>query len=254
MKMLSGIVGLTLTSVAALSSATAGDYQSGGYKDGPAYTRYVPYTSWTGFYVGANIGGVWDDLKVTDIDGYAAAAVPGTKTGLTTDGVFGGGSMGYNIQRGPVVFGIEGDIGGMSLSDKKLLNGTLSGTSVGIDSGLYGDVTGRLGYVFDRSLVYAKGGFAFYDGENKFSTVTGSYSGNTTTNTFTGWTFGGGVEYKLNTAWSLKLEYQYFDFGRENFTVFNAAGAPFRFKDDLTVNSVKVGVNYFIYPTYLPLK
>ena len=61
--------------------------------------------------------------------------------------------------------------------------------------GLYGDLTGRLGYAFGPALVYAKGGFAFFDGEAKV-TIAGDTS--TATNTFTGWTLGGGLEYALS--------------------------------------------------------
>jgi outer membrane immunogenic protein len=252
MRIFTGMAGLIVAAAAVTSAQAGGFCQPAGYKDSSGFC--VPYSIWAGLYVGANVGGAFDTLSVNDINAYALGAAPGTRTDVKTDAFFGGVSAGYNIQQSNFVFGVEADIGGMSLSDTKLLTGTASGTVVGIDSGLYGDVTGRLGYNFGHVLIYGKGGFAFYQADDRFSTGTGSFSRATTAETFTGWTAGGGIEYKINTAWSFKLEYQYFDFGSENFTVFNAVGTPFHFKDDLTVNTVKVGANYWLSPGYAPLK
>jgi outer membrane immunogenic protein len=210
-----------------------------------AYPRYqgAPF-GWTGFYVGGNVGWAWSDARITDVDSYAAAAVPGTVTTVKSDGFFGGGQIGYNFQSGPLVLGIEADLGGMDIGRSRLLTGSVSGTRVGQDSGLYGDVTGRVGFAAARTLFYAKGGWAFFDGTERFSTVTGSFSGKTDTGTFNGWTLGAGIEHMLDRYWSVKVEYQHFDFGREDFTVLNAASKPFRFKDDLEVDTVKIGLNY----------
>jgi outer membrane immunogenic protein len=221
------------------SAADLGRYEGGSMKD-----SYVPAFSWTGFYLGGHLGGAWGDLDVTDKDAYGANANPGDHTKVEPNGVFGGVTLGYNWQRGSLVIGLEGDLGYMGLDDNALLTGTASGTRVGVDSGLYGDGTVRLGVTSGRALFYAKGGVAFFNGENSFSTVTGSYSSHTSTETFVGWTAGGGVEYALSPAWSLKAEYQYFDFGKEDSTVFNAGNTPYQFTNDLTAQTVKAGLNY----------
>jgi outer membrane immunogenic protein len=245
----SGILGLTLSSVIALASANAADIYvpgpvgPGGYKDAP----WVP--TWAGFYVGVDVGGAWakDHVSPTVADG---GTFPRHNT-LSTDGVFGGGTLGYNFQRGAFVFGVEGDLGGMNISQKKA--DPLGGTEIDfLNSGLYGDVTGRLGYSWGPALLYAKGGFAFYDGEAKTTTaIPGFTVGNTST--FTGWTLGGGVEYKINPAWSLKAEYLHFDFGSERATLTSGAGV-FGYKNELTVDTAKVGINYYFLPSYVPLK
>jgi outer membrane immunogenic protein len=241
-----GLLGLTLTSVVAIASANAADMYvpgPGGYKDAPWYP------TWAGFYLGVDVGGAWatDVVKPTIADG---GTFPRKNT-LSTDGVFGGGTLGYNFQRGGFVFGIEGDLGGMDITKKK--SDLLGGTEIDfINSGLYGDVTGRLGYTFDRFLVYAKGGFAFYDGEAKTTTAIPGFTVGKT-GTFTGWTIGGGAEYKINPAWSVKAEYLHFDFGSETATLTSGAGV-FGYKNDLTVDTVKFGVNYHVLPAYVPLK
>jgi outer membrane immunogenic protein len=236
MKLLSGILGLTLTSVVALASANAADmYRApevvGGYKDGPAYVG----VSWSGLYFGASIGGAWSDLNVHELEAGEPDA-----THNHTSGVFGGGQIGYNFQRGNFVFGPEIDLGGMGLSSTKPFVDDVSK----IGSGFYADATARLGYSFGRTLVYAKGGYAYFNGTISASEgTTGSVRG------VNGWTAGGGVEYKLAPAWSVKAEYQYFDFGSAD-----VIGGGDTFNNKLTVETVKAGVNYHVGYVYEPLK
>jgi len=101
MKLLSGIAGLALTSVVALASANAADMyrapDGGSYKDGPAYAA----VNWSGLYVGANVG--YGESANTDY--------------LDPTGAFGGAQIGYNFQRGNIVFGIEADFEGAGISD-----------------------------------------------------------------------------------------------------------------------------------------
>jgi outer membrane immunogenic protein len=86
--------------------------------------------------------------------------------------------------------------------------------NVTLGGGAFGDVTGSLGDAFDHTLIYAKGGFALYDGEAKQVTTKPGYAP-AGTGTFTGWTVGGGIEHFINPAWSIKAEYLHFDFGRK---------------------------------------
>ena len=242
---------LASVSVVALTAAASaadmyvpGPAGPGGYKDAPFFAP------WAGFYVGVDVGGAaaTDSVSPTIADG---GTFPRTNT-LSPEGVFGGGTLGYNFQRGNFVFGVEVDLGGMDISKKK--SDPLGGTEIDyINSGLYGDVTGRLGYAFDRILVYGKGGFAFFDGEAKTTTGLAGYTVGST-GTFTGWTAGAGAEYKINPAWSIKAEYLHFDFGSENATLTSTGGTVYGYKNDLTVDTGKFGVNYHFGSSYEPLK
>jgi hypothetical protein len=89
-----------------------------------------------------------------------------------------GGTAGYNLQRGNFVFGVEADIGYMNLNGSGIIPSSTppNHRDATLDGGLYGDVTGRLGYAFDCTLVYAKGGSAFYDGEGKQVTTKPGYT------------------------------------------------------------------------------
>jgi outer membrane immunogenic protein len=236
-----GLFAFTLTSAVALASANAADMyrapepMAGGYKDGPVYT------SWAGFYVGAHLGGAWGDVKVTDFD------EDGNKFTNSSSGVFGGGTIGYNFQRGNFVFGPEIDLGGIDLKHSKV-NPIDSAIVSAVDSGFYLDATARLGYSFGQTLVYAKGGYAYYSGS---LSITDIPEATTKVTGLSGWTVGGGVEYKLNPAWSVKAEYQYFDFGTERLVMPTDGD---RYDNSLTVHSIKAGVNYHFTPAYEPLK
>ncbi len=96
---------------------------------GPApFPVVAPVALWSGMYGGVHIGGAWADLKTTDLDSYwddrrlsgpTPFAVRPLNTNQTPSGVFGGGTIGYNMQRGGVVFGIEADFGAMGLNGNR---------------------------------------------------------------------------------------------------------------------------------------
>jgi outer membrane immunogenic protein len=269
------VLAFTLTSVAALASANAADmyrapepFAGGGYKD-------VPVASWTGFYIGANAGYGWNSgsttLKFTGVDGPGDAPDVNGKRSLNPEGGFGGGQIGYNWQGavfGPrVVFGVEADIQGAGLTGKAsqtLTNnvGVLFAGSAQSDLEWFGTVRGRLGYSFDRALVYFTGGFAF-GGVKDTLTLRARDSDDVVTSvskdkTQTGYVLGGGLEYAINPAWSLKGEYQYLNLGTDKLSgVADADGGEDRNKGSLSDHSyhtVRVGLNYHIQPGYEPLK
>ncbi len=195
---------------------------------------YVPPYNWTGFYVGAHIGGAWSKLGVNDYDEFV-----GGNFSNDSSGIFGGGQLGYNFQSGQFVFGVEVDLGAMGLRNSSFEPGTGNIIQSNKSSGFYADVTGRLGYAWDRSLLYAKGGYAFYRANINVDDIGEAISNSKNVN---GWTLGGGFEQMIsNTPWSWKLEYQYFDFGTVR-VVMPTDGD--RFDNKLTVQTVKVGLNY----------
>jgi outer membrane immunogenic protein len=119
-----------------------------------------------------------------------------------------------------------------------------------VSSDLYGDLTARLGYEMDRILLYAKGGAALLNADFKANyvgnncTVLGPYcervGGGGTYNTVAGhavfnfdhsdtllgWTVGAGAEYALSPSWSVKAEYQHFDFGKISYSYYGCYGFP----------------------------
>ncbi len=209
---------LAAASVVALTAAAnaADMYRpaEGGYKDTP----FVG-VNWSGLYFGANGGYGWTDTS-----------------GLKPEGGFGGGQVGYNIQRDKIVFGLETDIQGAGITDRK------SGDKSEMD--WFGTVRGRVGYTIDKALVYGTGGFAYGNVKNTAPGVSHEA-------TQTGWVAGGGVEYKINPSWSAKAEYQYIDLDANDSAGGLGSG---RNSDSSKVNTFRVGVNYFVGSTFEPLK
>ncbi len=208
--------------------------------------------AWEGFYGGLHGGYAWSDLRTKDVDGFVAGAPAGTVTKQGLDGAVLGAQLGYNWQRGAFVFGAEVDLGWMGQGGDRLLTGTVANTRAGLDSGMYGDITGRLGFTTGPTLFYVKGGWAFYDGSSRFSStvpiVTATQGG-----TLRGYTLGAGIEQKLSYNTSLKLEYQRFEFGTSEFSI-----NGFRFRQDLDTDVVKIGLNFRLGeerpPAYVPMK
>jgi outer membrane immunogenic protein len=152
-------------------------------------------------YLGLNAGVAWGDSR----DIIVTGPTPAILSGGGGDGVFiGGAQIGYNWQSGSIVYGLEADIQYVD-SGGRAAWGPYTWWGVrGEDDGSYfGTVRARIGYAFDRTLIYITGGLA-YGGLNS-----NPLTGNTTSNA--GWTIGGGVEYAFTNNWTVKLEGLYVD-------------------------------------------
>jgi outer membrane immunogenic protein len=242
----------------------------------PVYVPPAPIFTWTGVYIGGQIGYAWGKNNVSFDDNFGDYAA----FSYNTSGVIGGAHVGYNLQLSQFVIGLEGDVDGTSQS--KQYNGFLPfGTSlvtgipgalvaplggninVNVNHNIEGSIRGRLGYAWDRVLLYATGGVAF-GGFN--TTVSGNFPGGlfggaivgfppfggstSASTTRVGWTVGGGLEYAVTNNWSVRAEYRYTDFGRstiyatgfDNGSPFVASGSDFN--RHFTENRVQVGFSY----------
>jgi outer membrane immunogenic protein len=222
----------------------------GGYKDEPVY---VPVLPWQGFYIGGYLGGGWDSLEPASnvvLLGGGGSIPVGT---INNSGFLGGVQLGYNIQAGNFVYGVEADFGGMDAGGSgSFADPTTPARILDIKGGggFYGDITGRAGFALGNALIYAKGGFAYFTGNIR---VVDAYDDiRQDSGTFTGWTVGGGVEYLIAPRWTVKAEYQYFDFDNNNFSCCTGA-AEGRIENSLTSNTVKIGFNYLLHSLRSPL-
>jgi opacity protein-like surface antigen len=192
--------------------------------------------SWTGAYVGANFGGVFNSGGVTTPLG----------TGSTDpSGALGGGQFGYNYQFSSWLLGIEGEFDGTTAQGSTNFVDSTTSTALAVSSDhkWYGTVNGRLGYVMGPLLVFAKGGGAWINADYQFSvTNSGVIAASSVNSTRSGWNAGVGLEYLLSPRWSAKAEYDYLDFGSTTVGLATPLGNGATFKTQ--VNEVKIGLNY----------
>jgi outer membrane immunogenic protein len=218
------LAGVGLMALAA-TSAQASDMPPSRMPPPRAPAVYVPFFTWNGFYVGINAGYGFGNSKWTN-------TVTGVSTGnFDISGALVGGTLGYNVQMGSTVFGIETDI---DWSDIKGSTTTNCAISCQTSNNWLGTLRGRLGYAFDRVLPYVTGGVAYGD-------IKGT-SGGTFTKTSVGWTAGAGVEYAFAGNWSVKAEYLYVDLGTATCNTACSGGAPLDVT--FTTNIVRGGLNY----------
>ena len=201
----------------------------------------IPF-SWTGFYIGGHVGYGWSSKDWSQTFSSLALALDRSVNSADVDGFLGGVQVGYNWQTGRWVLGVEGDWSWTNADGctRFAISTNYAGCT---NANWYSTVTGRLGYSWDRALVYVKGGAAFAN-EDHFITFGGTQVTNTASATRTGWTVGVGVEYALSNNWSAKVEYNYMDFGSRDF-VFGYRAAPAglveSWRIDQSVNVVKLG-------------
>ena len=198
---------------------------------------------WTGPYIGLNAGWTGGTARTTDLNGYAAVA--GTSYGRSPSGFTGGLQVGYNYQVSPnFVVGIEGEVGYLDLK-KTTVSPLVATTTAWTNAGAYGAITGKLGFAADAFLIYGKGGVALYGGDSHVrDSVTAPTIDASSSDTRVGWTLGAGVEYAFTRNWSAKLEYDHYDFGNKTFSAVASNGTVYSFRNKLSSDAVKVGINY----------
>jgi outer membrane immunogenic protein len=185
----------------------------------------APPYNWTGFYIGINGGGGFGRSTISNAFG---------STGQDVSGGLVGGTLGYNYQTGPWVFGLEddGDWSGISGTTNSAVCPT---ASCQINNDWLATVRGRVGYAYDRFLPYITGGAAFGD----IKLTPAGFGGSTTDKA--GWTLGGGIEAAISGPWTAKLEYLYVDLGD---ATCGAADCGVSTSTSFHTNIVRVGLNY----------
>lgn len=196
--------------LSAPSGAVAADLLS--TRKGAAPMMMPPVMTWTGFYVGGQVGYGWgvDTTKefLTATMGYV-----GLKNRFEPDGMIGGVHVGANYQFGAIVAGLEGDIefgqiqGGFSDPPVAPFNPGGRGKTE-IDT--QGSVRLRLGYAIGPALFYATGGVAVANIKSTYWDWPGTSE--SFTKSATGYTVGGGVEYAFTQSLSARVEYRFTQF------------------------------------------
>ena len=227
-------------SVVAIEFAAAADMP---YVTSPPPAALPP--SWAGFYLGGQVGDGADSVRWRNLGGSAFFSPLNSVTRDRGSGVIGGGQLGYNFQYNRLVFGIEGSASAADF-DRSFASPYFPATDVWSSRLTWlTTVTGRIGYGFDNWLPYVKGGFAAGNVETSIQTNPfGVISQGSAVHT--GWTLGGGVEFKIAPQFSLGLEFMHTDLGRSN--DINGPqivpGAPESYGVGLRSNSIMARFNY----------
>jgi outer membrane immunogenic protein len=198
----------------------------------PSYTSFkdeVPYVrpfSWTGGYIGLQLGYAWSNVDARD--NILGVIPPSVSYGYDVDGFIGGGHVGWNWQKDTVVFGLEADIEYTDLNDNSI--GAVHRTDVN----WMGSVRGRLGFAADRTLIYMTGGWAFADVDVRNTAVPVAYG-----DIRNGWTLGAGAEYAFADNLTGRLEYRYTDFGQDSARIVGVG----RDRSNLDMHAIRTGLS-----------
>lgn len=193
--------------------------------------------SWTGFYVGGQIGYDWGRDKTTEY--FTATGVfTGMAWSYNTKGFVGGAHAGFNYQLSPVVLGLEADIEGTDIKGGFVDPGGAGRMKIDLQS----SVRARVGYAFDRFLIYGTGGVSFANINYVYSNPAGASE--STTSLRTGWTAGGGVAYALTDNLIGRLEYRHANYG--SFTYDSKVAFPglLTGKQEPRSNTLRAGLSY----------
>jgi outer membrane immunogenic protein len=212
------------------------------------YLAPGPYYSWTGFYIGGNVG------VGLSSGGNGSDTALSTFSLPTNTSFLGGGQVGFNYEfYNNVVIGAEAMFDWLPNNTNTITvtgAGALTGNtaSVTINNRWLTTVTGKLGYAFaERVLIYAKGGGAWVGASNPGLTVNGgpaTFSTSSTTNW--GWTGGFGVEWAFAANWSARAEYDYIGLSNQSYTIVGPApfGGDTISVSRRSISMLTAGLNY----------
>jgi opacity protein-like surface antigen len=213
--------------------------------------------NWGGAYVGATIGADFGSTHYALVNDPADTL---QKTHQSKTGFSGGGVLGFNVQRGALVVGVEGDVNNGRANANVDACTTLDGcwtpahdsftTHNHLDSGVAGRVRVRFGYAQGANLFYVAGGYTAqrttlnligdcYNPSNPSSPTVYNYSKGKTVQ---GFNVGAGIERALGRHMSARLEYLYDGFGGQTYKGDGAEWADRRIS--VSDNTLRAGVSY----------
>jgi outer membrane immunogenic protein len=256
-------------SILAAGSASAADIAARPYTKAPPMVQVY---NWTGFYIGGDVGGV--SQRDSGDSNFFQTGDPLNPLALSSSSssFIGGGHIGYNWQFAPTwVLGIEADAQGLNAKNSfcRGLDSNLTGctdtgrgfATVESETKWLATVRGRLGWTFDRLMVYGTGGVAFGEVDTNvgFNCLVAGCANSgfqiatsgSASDTRTGWVAGAGVEWAFAGNWMVRAEYLHVDLGSTTGTVFLptaacSGGGPcgLSYSRDLTYDMGRVGLSY----------
>jgi outer membrane immunogenic protein len=235
------LIAAAVIHLTASQSARAADIVPRGYPapaPAPALV-YAPPISWTGCYVGGNIGGAWSNVDLSGVSGASFSA--------TNSGFAGGGQIGCDYQWNQFwVVGIRNMLDATSLSNRTNISAVPFTGAVDSRTRWFDTLTARGGYLVPPTnlLLYAQGGAAWTNTSITFLDGSGAQLGEAS-NDRTGWTVGAGVEWRFAPQWSVFAEYNFMGFGTQSATFTGCGGTcVVNASAKADIQNVLAGVNY----------
>jgi outer membrane immunogenic protein len=216
----------------------------------PAVYAPPPVYNWGGVYIGLNAGGSWFSQSNSTFT-WSTTGATSSGQSLNDSGFAGGGQIGANFQTGQVVFGIEGDADYLSnkgsvSTAKDFLGGSVTHTYT-VD--FLSTVRGRLGFAWDRALLYGTGGLAMADYQIQRTQNTAGLAAAGASQTLSdfriGWAAGAGVEYAFSDNITGRVEYLVAGLESVSNTYnFGANGNVTQSSPTAYINMVRGGLNF----------
>ncbi len=234
-----------LTLFAATPAAWAADLPVAPPQAPAAYVPVVaPVYNWSGVYIGINGGYAFGNSNWNSTTGFT----PGTGDFNVTGGLV-GGTIGINFQSGSIVYGVEGD-GDWTDIQGSTSNGAcaVGGSTCQTANDWLTTFRGRVGYAFDRVLVYGTAGGAA--GDVKATVTTPGFPTLSTDSTEFGWTAGAGVEVAITENITAKAEYLFVDLsnGALNCSAAACGGTAVSVPVQFDASIVRAGLNFKFNP------
>ncbi len=193
---------------AGTSSVLAADLPS---EKGPVYAPPPPVLSWTGVYVGGQVGIQFGQTSWDRYDSTNTALI-NSELPYSNHGVVGGGHVGYNYQVNQFVFGLEGDVEGTNYNGNgSSTNNIWTNTT---RANIEASIRARAGFAWNDLLFYLTGGAAYANFNNTALVGGAFYAGDEFGRI--GWTGGGGVEYAFDSNWSIRIEDRFSEYGHHD--------------------------------------
>ncbi|MFO1136896.1 MAG: outer membrane protein [Rhodoblastus sp.] len=224
------IVAIAASTIA--GSAVAADLPMRGAIVPPPAFEPLPVLTWSGFYMGLDLGYAWQSLNST----FGPWGNIGSN--VNPSGILGGAYIGYNFQVSPMfVLGVEGDIEGGSVRQGRDI--AVIGSHFAISDNFRASARARAGLAFGQALWYVTGGVAFANFNHTLNWFNGSVEN--WSNGRSGWTAGTGLEYAFARNWIGRVEYRFSQFG--NFSRWSPA-AGYAITERVNDSAVRAGIAY----------
>jgi outer membrane immunogenic protein len=220
----------------------------------------APVYNWTGCYIGGHVGGGWGQTNWVDRspglpdypDFFFVGGGPSPQSlGEDESGWLAGGHIGCDYQINSWVFGIEGSVSATGITGNEtnpFFSAFGNNKTLHTRTDWMASVTPKIGYSWDRWLIYLKGGAAWshskYHAYDPVDDASFDQS-----DTRSGWVIGGGIEYAFAPGWSAFVEYAHYDFGTANLTFSSPTfGATYLPGVNITdrIDVVDVGINFWL--------